>query len=315
MLHRPIPPDLRVIASGLRFPEGPVALADGSVVLVEIASNQVTRVHSDGRKTTLAEIDAGPNGAALGPDGKLYLTCNGGFEWLDDPTYGLRPHGQSKSYSGGSIQRVDLTTGRVERLYTECNGIPLKGPNDLVFDAHGGFYFTDLGKTRAREMDRGGVYYAQADGSLIKEVAFPTLMANGCGLSPDERVLYFVESDAARLWAMTVRGPGDVERLPWPSPAGARHLAQAGNPYRRYDSLAVDGAGNICVATLMNSGISVFSPTGELIEFIDMPDDRYVTNICFGGADLRTAYVTLSGHGQLVAFRWPRPGLKLNYQQ
>jgi gluconolactonase len=314
MLLRPAPTDLRVLATGLRFPEGPVAMPDGSVVLVEIAANRVTRVAPDGQKATVAEIDAGPNGAAIGPDGKLYLTCNGGFDWFDDPVHGLRPHGQAKSYTTGSIQRVDLATGAVERLYTACEGRPLKGPNDLVFDAHGGFYFTDLGKTRARDLDRGGVYYARADGSLIREVAFPTITANGCGLSPDGRTLYFVESDSARLWALDVTGPGEVDRLPWPSPAGARQLAQGGNPYRRYDSLAVDGSGNICVATLMYPGISVFNPAGELIEFVELPGDVYLTNICFGGRELQTAYVTLSGHGTLVSFRWPRPGLKLNYQ-
>ena len=64
-----------------------------------------------------------------------------------------------------------------------------------MFDAHGGFYFTDLGKTRAREMDRGAVYYAKADGSSIKAVAYPTITANGCALSPDGRKLYFAETE------------------------------------------------------------------------------------------------------------------------
>ena len=93
--------------------------------------------------------------------------------------------GRPTDYSGGRIERVDLATGAIETLYTHCDGHMLRGPNDIVFDAHGGFYFTDLGKTRAREMDRGAVYYAKADGSLIKVVANPTVTANGCALSPD----------------------------------------------------------------------------------------------------------------------------------
>lgn len=315
MRRSPIPTDLRELATGLRFPEGPISMPDGSVVLVEVAANRLTRVGVDGLKSVIATIDSGPNGAAVGPDGQIYLTCNGGFDWFEDPVYGLRPHGQPASYKSGSIQRVDPATGKTEVLYTQCDGRPLKGPNDLVFDAHGGFYFTDLGKTRARELDRGGVYYARADGSMIKEIAFPTIMANGCGLSPDGRSLYFVESESARLWAIDIVGPGEVARAPWPSPSGARFLAQVGGTYYRYDSLAVDGAGNICVATLVDSGITVFAPDGTLLEFITMPDDIYVTNICFGGPDLRTAYVTLAGHGRLVSFRWPRPGLRLNHQQ
>jgi gluconolactonase len=79
-----------------------------------------------------------------------------------------------------------------------------------------------------------------------------------------------------------------------------------------FDSLAVDGAGNVCVATLHNGGITVISPDGLSVEHVAMPD-RFTTNICFGGADLTTAYITLSVTGRLVAVDWPRPGLKLNW--
>ena len=305
-------PNLKEITSGLRFPEGPVAMPDGSVLVVEIEAGRLTRVAPDGGKTTVSQHTGGPNGAAIGPDGKVYVCNNGGFNWHEDPKYGLRPTGQADDYSGGRIERVDLATGAIETLYTQCDGFPLKGPNDLVFDAHGGFYFTDLGKTRAREMDRGAVYYAKADGSSIKVVAFPTLTANGCALSPDGKTLYFAETEAARLWAMDVLGAGEVRREPWPSVHGGRLVGCPGG-FQRFDSMAVDSAGNICVATLINGGITVFSPDGRNVHHIPMPD-LYATNICFGGPDLRTAYVTLSGSGRLVAFEWERPGLRLNWQ-
>jgi gluconolactonase len=305
-------PEFQVVATGLRFPEGPVWMPDGSIVLVEIEARRLTRIAADGSKTVVAEMGGGPNGAAMGPDGRIYVCNNGGFDWTEDPVHGLRPIGQARDYSGGRIERVDLATGRIETLYTHCNGVPLRGPNDLVFDAHGGFYFTDLGKTRSRELDRGGVYYAKADGSHIEEVAFPTIYANGCGLSPDGSTLYFVETESARLWAMDILAPGKVRRLPWPSPHGARLVAGAGG-YQRFDSMAVDSAGNICVATLINGGITIISPDGSSLRHIPLPD-LYTTNICFGGPDLRTAYVTLSGSGRLVAFPWERPGLRLNWQ-
>jgi gluconolactonase len=304
-------PKLTTIAEGLRFPEGPIAMPDGSVILVEIEARRLTSIAPNGTKSTIAQHTGGPNGAAIGPDGHVYVCNNGGFNWHDDPTFGLRPTGQSDDYSGGRIERVDITSGKIETLYTACNGQPLKGPNDLVFDAHGGFYFTDLGKTRAKDMDRAGVYYAKADGSHIKEVAAPTLTANGCALSPDGRTLYFVETESARLWAMDISAPGDVKRAPWPSPHGGRLVAQVGGAFTRFDSMAVDSAGNICIATLMNGGITVISPDGQNIRHIPMPD-LYTTNICFGGNELRTAYVTLSGVGKLVAFEWDRPGLQLN---
>jgi gluconolactonase len=304
---------LREIAGGLSFPEGPVALADGSILLVEIAAGRLTRVAPDGSKHTVAETGGGPNGAAIGPDGKVYVCNNGGFRWRDLTAVGRVPAGQADDYAGGRIERVDLASGRVETLYTECGGHPLKGPNDLVFDANGGFYFTDFGKMRPREMDHGAVYYAKADGSAIKRVAFPSVMPNGCGLSPDGRTLYFAETESARLWALAILAPGEVKREPWPSVHGGRFLGCPGG-YQRFDSLAVDSAGNILVATLVNGGITVFSPDGTDVRHIPMPDPM-TTNICFGGPDLRTAYVTLSGSGRLVAFDWERPGLRLNYQR
>jgi len=306
-------PVLREVTSGLRFPEGPVALPDGSVLVVEIESGRLTRIASDGRKTTVAQHTGGPNGGAIGPDGKVYICNNGGFAWHDDATHGLRVTGQAEDYSGGRIERVDLATGAIETLYTHCDGHMLRGPNDLVFDAHGGFYFTDLGKVRARDMDRGAVYYAKADGSSIKVVAQPTVTANGCALSPDGRKLYFAETESARLWEMDIPTPGEPKREPWPSPHGGRLLGCPGGTYQRFDSMAVDSAGNICVATLIHGGITVFSPDGKSWQHIPMPDP-FPTNICFGGPDLRTAYVTLSGSGKLVAFEWERPGLRLNYQ-
>lgn len=304
---------LKEITSGLRFPEGPVVLADGSIVLVEIEGRRLTRVAADGTKSTVAEMGGGPNGAAMGPDGRIYITNNGGFSWFDDPVLGLRPTGQPQDYSGGRIERVDLATGSVETLYTACDGRGLCGPNDLVMDAHGGFYFTDLGKTRAHDMDRGGIYYARCDGSAIRQVAGPTITANGCALSPDGRTFYFVETESCRLWALDIIEPGVVRRAPWPSPHGGQLLAQVGGAYRRFDSMAVDADGNICIATLITGAITVVSPDGQSVRHVAMPD-VYTTNICFGGPDLRTAFITLSGAGKLVACEWERPGLRLNWQ-
>jgi gluconolactonase len=115
-------PKLRVLAEGLRFPEGPVALADGSVLLVEIAAQRLTRIGVDGTKTTVAQHTAGPNGVAIGPDGKAYVCNNGGFNWHELPGVGLIPTGQSKDYTGGRIERVDLATGHIETLYADCQG-------------------------------------------------------------------------------------------------------------------------------------------------------------------------------------------------
>ena len=305
---------IREVACGLQFPEGPIAMDDGSVVLVEIARGTLSRVAPDGRVQVIAQLGGGPNGAAIGPDGAVYVCNNGGFRWTAQPENCLRPIGQADDYEGGRIERVNLATGRFERRYEQVDGIGLRGPNDLVFDERGGFYFTDLGKVREHEMDRGGVFYASHDGEHIQAIARPAMTANGIALSPDNRTLYYAETEGARLWAFDITGPGQVRKLSWPSPQGARLVVAApGGHYQRFDSIAVDALGNVLVATLLHGGITVVSPDGTLVSHVPLPD-RYVTNCCFGGPDLRTLYVTLSGSGKLIAIDdWPIPGLRLNY--
>jgi gluconolactonase len=298
----------KVITAGLRFPEGPVAMPDGSVLVVEIEGRTLTRVLPNGDKQVVAELGGGPNGAALGPDGHVYICNNGGFSWRTDAGF-TRPTGPAADYRGGSIQRVNVATGRVETLYTECEGVPLHGPNDIVFDAHGGFWFTDFGKTFEDRIIRGAVYYARTDGKSIRRAAHPVLTPNGVGLSPDGRTLYVSETETSRLWAYPVKEPGVLGHEAWPSPNGGR-LVHGLPGYQRFDSLAVEAGGNIAVATLVRGGISVFAPSGELLEFHQAPEG-YCTNICFGGPDRRTAFITLSGYGQLLAVPWPRAGLEL----
>jgi gluconolactonase len=300
------------ITSGLRFPEGPVVLQDGSVIVVEIERQTITRCHPDGTTSVLATPGGGPNGAAIGPDGALYICNNGGFDWHDSAETGLRPISQASDYSGGRLERLDLETGALTCLYTASDKGALKGPNDLVFDTAGGVYFSDYGKMRPRDMDRGAICYARVDGSDIREIIGPLHSPNGLGLSPDEKTLWVVETFTCRLWAFDLSAPGEVARQPWPaSPNGGRFVADLSG-YRGFDSLAVDADGNVCIATLFDGAITVISPEGELVESVPF-DDPYCTNIAFGGEDMRDAYITLSSTGRLVRMRWNRPGLKLAF--
>lgn len=299
---------MQILADGLEFPEGPVALGDGSVVLVEMRAGRITQVMPDGHKRVLANCGGGPNGAAIGPDGALYVCDNGGSAYVPGRFTSVGP---APDYAGGSIRRFDLASGESTTLYTHCDGHRLSSPNDLAFDNHGGFYFTDFGKKHARLRDNGGVYYARPDGAHIREVAYPLLAANGIALSPDGQVLYVAETETARLWAFDIVEPGVVKKHPFPSPHGGRLVC--GLPgFQRFDSLAIEAGENICVATLLTGAISVIAPSGALLRQQTFPD-TYVTNICFGGADLKTAFVTLSGTGQLVSMPWPEPGLPLNF--
>ena len=135
-------------------------MRDGSVVLVEIARGTVTRVAGDGTVAVVAHTGGGPNGLAVGPDGAFYsattAASSGALEGLLRPTMqAVRLCGRpDRARRSANAARCGVSTIAAAR-------IRLRGPNDIVFDGQGGFYFTDLGKTRARDRDHGGVYYAR----------------------------------------------------------------------------------------------------------------------------------------------------------
>ncbi|HEY8122089.1 MAG TPA: SMP-30/gluconolactonase/LRE family protein [Myxococcota bacterium] len=304
-----MPLDLQLVTEGLQFPEGPIAMADGSVVLVEIHRQTLTRVRRDGTQEIIARLGGGPNGAAIGPDGAVYVCNNGGFQWHKGPGGTLAPHGTALDYKTGSIQRVDLKTGAVATLYDRCDGRGLRGPNDIVFDRSGGFWFSDLGKGDGDVMQMGHVLYARPDGSKITRARDAMLTPNGVGLSPDERTLYVAETHTSRVWAFKIESPGVLAPATDLFSAGAVLGPLPG--YQLLDSLAVEASGRVCVATLVNGGITAFDPNGGTEHFA-VPDPL-TTNICFGGADLRDAWITASSTGRLYKCRWPRPGLKLAF--
>jgi gluconolactonase len=304
-------PPITEITDGLEFPEGPVAMADGSVIVVELMGARVTRVQPDGKKETVAEPGGSPNGAAIGPDGALYVCNSGGWEFHDLLGMKIPATELPSHHTGGRIERIDLDTGDVKVLYTECDGHKLIGPNDLVFDKQGGMWFTDHARREGRVHHLGAIYYALPDGSSIREEVFPSDSPNGIGLSPDETRVYAAETHTGRVYAWNITEPGKVER----NAAGAAGSVLCGLPHMQlFDSLAVDGDGNVVVATLVTGALSVISPAGELLDQV-MTGDPMTTNVAFGGDDLKTAYITCSGTGRLISVPWPRPGLQLNFQQ
>lgn len=299
--------DFEIVAEGLGFPEGPVWMEDGSIILVEISKGCITRIWGDGRTEVIATPGGGPNGAAIGPDGALWICNNGGFKYHERDGL-LIPGHCPDDYSGGRIERVDLATGKVERVLDTVEGHPLKGPNDLVFDRQGNLYFTDHGKTYPRHRDFGGLFFLANGANEAVELDHHHTSPNGVGLSPDEKTVYMADTMTARLWAFDLAAPGQIDKS---SPFNAGRVVATMPDLQYFDSLAVAASGNICVATILNGGITTITPDGEY-SHIAFPDP-FVTNICFGEDGLNEAWVTLSGTGKLAKCHWPEPGLKLNY--
>ncbi len=278
-----------IIADGLGFPEGPVVMADGSVIVVEIFAGRVSRCWN-GRRETICEPGGGPNGAAIGPDGALYV-CNNG---------GMGPK-QPEDGKTGRIERIDLATGRHERLYDACGDRALSAPNDLVFDCDGNLWFTDFGKREPNGKQFGGLYCCRPDGSAITRIVDAALSYNGVGISPDMKTVYVSDTFQARLYTVDRKLAVQTATLLATVP-GDVHL----------DSLAMTEAGNICIATIGSApAISTVTPSGQVTS--TPTKDRYTTNIAFGGADMRDAYITYAQAGMLMKMRWPEPGMRLIY--
>jgi gluconolactonase len=295
--------EFTVVAEGRVFPEGPIAMPDGSVIFVELGAGVITRAWGDGKLETVASPGGGPNGAAIGPDGALYV-CNAGGLDLVNFCNATGPGTE------GRIERIDLSTGKVERMFDRLGDRLLRAPNDIVFDADGGFYFTDLGKDVLGTRDPSALYYARADGTGLTSLHDGALSYNGVGLSPDQQTLYAADTRSARLYAFDLVGPGQVKPPAEGAHSPARYVGSGvGDVW--FDSLAVTAAGNICVGTLTHGGITTFTPSGET-SFQPFPD-AWVTNLCFGGDDMTTAFLTFGGAGQVVRATWPEPGLALNF--
>ncbi len=334
---------LEIIATGLEYPEGPIYCEDGSIMLVEIRGKRLTLVSPDGQSIKkIADVPEGPNGAAVGADGHIYICNDGGFEWIPIPPN--KPMiwvagNQPTEYVTGSLDRVDVSSGKVETLFTECTkrrSVPgitstdwdpayrLCGPDDLVVDKFGGIWLSDYGKIRERDKDITGVYYVSPDLKTITQAVYPLNNPNGIALSPSGDRLYVALTFESKIIYFDLDEHGQI--VPNPATLDGSYLLSADFEKQSVlDSMAVDSEGNVYVATMLadglnpasHGGISIVSPAGETqyVELV-LPDNTFdplPSNICFGGDDMKTAYITCGGSGHLVKVPCDIPGLKLNY--
>ena len=273
------PSEGEIVATGLAFPEGPV-WREGEIVLVEVLGGVLSRWTEAGGVEPFATTGGGPNGAATGPDGAVYVTQNGGMTPDTRVTAG--------------IQRIDAG-GEVRMVVTSVGGTDLEGPNDLAFGPDGRLWFTDpRGSADPAQNDLPGRLFAvdveTGEGELVAEVG--NVFPNGIAFLADGSLVW-TESFTRRVMTLAGGEPQVLVELP------ERH-----HP----DGLCVGDDGRLYVASTYAHCVSVVED-GEVVERL-LCGDGMATNCCFGGTDL---YVTESRRGTLWRYPLGRRGLALPF--
>lgn len=269
------------IAAAVSFTEGPTVDREGNVYFTDIVSQRIMKLGVDGLVSTYREHSNVANGLLFDPQGRL-IACEGAeFE-----RNGIKISGKPR------VTRTDLRTGKIEILADNYQGTPLKGPNDVTMDARGRLYFTDL--------TGAAVYRIDAPGKLTPILTAPDIQRpNGIQISPDDKILYLVESNGAQGGARMIRA---YDLLPDGSVSNMR-VHYDFYPGRSADGMSIDIQGNLYASAGLNrlrgtaetldtkGGVYVISPAGKLLKFIPIPEDA-ITNNAFGGPDMKTLYIT-----------------------
>jgi len=273
--------DLKVLAKVVDskvFTEGPCCDRSGTVYFTNTEASKILKW--DGRELSVFRADKnGANGLLFDRQGRL-VACEG---------------------DAGRVTRTDMQTGKIEVLVDQYDGRRLGLPNDLCFDRQGRIYFTSrLPNTDPDQAKTNAVYRIDPDGRVVRLLQAPTIhMPNGIVTSPDDKTLYLVESDSRAdrnrcILAFDLHEDGTVS-------APRTHINFY--PGRSGDGMAIDEQGNLYVAAGLHKtrgtsetldtrpGIHVVSPAGNLLAFVQTPEDT-ITNCRFGGPDLKTLYVT-----------------------
>lgn len=269
------------VAATIAFTEGPTADGEGNVFFTDQANNRIMKLSSDGKLSTYRQPANYANGLVFDQQWRL-VACEAG-----DTVAAAPPR----------ITRTDLTSGRIEILADKYEGRNFVAPNDVTFDGQGRIYFSDKPATNTGQ---GGVYRIDLDGRISRILTPPEIQVpNGLIISPDDKVLYLVEANPAENGARMIRA---YDLRPDGTVANMRVFHNF-YPGRSGDGMSIDVKGNLYVAAGLHRrrgtsetldtkpGVHVFAPSGALLKFIPIPEEL-VTNCAFGGADLRTLYVT-----------------------
>ena len=276
------------MAVGIAFTEGPACAANGDVYFTDIVNNRILLLEAGAKYFRVFRQPSGrANGLLFDVQGRL-LACEGN-EFC--PNDGHR-----------RVTRTDLTTGHVEVLTDHWNGKRYNAPNDIAACSNGRLFFTDpcYYDRATMEFDHDSVYRIDPDGTVTRVLTQPQIQRpNGVALSPDERTLYLVDSCPVlgghrRIWAFDLADDGSL--------SGQRLVIDFA-PGRGGDGMCVDSQGTLYIAAGVSRarhanetadvplGVFVVRPDGTLLGRIPVYED-VITNCTWGGADLKTLYIT-----------------------
>ena len=287
------------VATFVSMLEGPTVDRDGTVYFTDILTQRIMKLSTSGAQSIYRDPSNAANGLLIDPQGRL-IACEGAPS-ATAQRIGLTVSGKPR------VTRTDLKTGKVEILAEMYDGKPLVGPNDITIDGKGRLYFTDF--------NGAAVYRIDAPGRLTRILNAPEVQRpNGIQISPDDRTLYLVEANGAEGGARLIRA---YDLLPDGTVRNPRTHYNF-YPGRSADGMSIDTKGNLYASAGMHRtrgtsetldtkcGVYVISPEGKLLQFIPIPED-FITNNAFGGADMKTLYITAGK--TLYKMRTEIPGL------
>jgi gluconolactonase len=275
------------VASGVCFLEGPAVDEHGNVYFSDIAGNRILKRDANGAVSVFRADSGRTNGNTFDGEGRL-ISCEGAENG---------PGGRRR------MVRTDLGTGRITVLTERFEGTRYNSPNDVCVDAKGRIWFTDPRYSADRsdlEMDVEAVYRIDPNGQVARVLSQPQVeRPNGIAITPDAKTLYVIDSHPKpggdrKIWAFDVSAAGDLSN---------QRLVYDFDKGRGGDGMRLDIKGNLWVAAgIINPrgpgetgdvppGIYVITPQGKLLGRIPIPED-VITNLAFGGSELKTLYVT-----------------------
>lgn len=251
--------EVTLLAEGFKFTEGPASDAAGNVYFTDQPNDRIHRWSVEGKLTTFKDPAGRSNGLYFTPDGKLIACADGNNE----------------------LWRIDTADGKVEVLLKDFAGKRLNGPNDVWVRPDGGLYFTDPFYKRpywsheASEQPGQYVYYLAKNSGKPVVVADDLQQPNGIVGTADGKTVFVADIKAGKTWRYTVGPEGTLTE---------KHLfCSMGS-----DGMTLDSEGNLY---LTGKGVTVFNKAGEQTGHIPV-NESWTANICFGGKDFDTLYIT-----------------------